>query len=122
MLDIISPIISPIVLPFVGTMILNSTVASVIANLIAQLPTLGFASSGSQPFPGLSGWNLTYTINGIVVWDPEVDVYVAAAVNAPSSSLPAPQLAPIFQLTAPEHEFTDPTPIPSPSLYLTAAC
>lgn len=104
-LDVLFPFV-----PVIGPLILNSTIASLIANLIAASPTEGFGNTGSQPVPGVPGWNITYTLMQMAFWAPEIeiDAYVAALVSGPSS--PSPSL-PSFLLTGPTHFLTDPSPI-----------
>jgi hypothetical protein len=103
-LDVLFPIV-----PVIGPLVLNSTIASLIANAIASLPTVGFASQGTEPVPRVPGWNIAYSVADIALWDPEIDVYVAAEVTGPPVLSPPP---PVFQLAATPHALTDPSPIP----------
>ena len=103
-LDVLFPFV-----PVIGPLVLNSTIASLIANVIASLPTVGFAAQSTEPVPHVPGWSIAYSVADIALWDPELDVYVAAGVNGPPSLSPPP---PMFQLYAAPHGLTDPSPIP----------
>ncbi len=100
----------------IGGLILDSTIQSIIANLVSRLALSAprLLVNGSQALPGVPGWSVSYTLTGIVIWQPEsgpaeIDGYVAGAVSGPPSILP-PQ--PAFSLTAPPHGLTDPSPLP----------
>jgi hypothetical protein len=97
-----------------GTLIINSTVASIVNNATSQAASLPLpASSGLQPIPGIAGWTVSYSVQGMVVWEPdvgaaEIDLFAAAAVNGPPA---APMPLPVFRLSAAAHALKDLSPI-----------
>ncbi|MGB9454476.1 MAG: hypothetical protein WCB12_00395 [Bryobacteraceae bacterium] len=94
-----------------ATSLINSIANSFIDNMLASNGTaFGLAPTGSQSFPGLPGWNLSYNVVGVVVWAAasEIDAYASAGVSGPTGPPPAP----LFQLSSPGQALTDKSAIP----------
>jgi hypothetical protein len=94
-----------------ATSLINSIANSFIDNMLASNgTTFGLAPGGSQSFASLPGWNLNYTVAGVVFWAAaaEIDAYAAASVTGPTVAPPPP----LFKLSSRDQALTDESPIP----------
>ena len=103
------------VIGYALTSLVNTIADSIVLNMLASSGTsVSITTAGSQAIPGVpAGWNLNYTLDGMVVWAAanELDVYAAASVTGP----PAAPSPPAFSLMAPPvggWPLTDLSPIP----------
>jgi hypothetical protein len=105
-------ILLPVVFPWLGVivdLIINSTIDSIVSNNVSQnTPGLEMNGNGTLPFPGVSGWNLSYFVFDVAVSSSEIAGYMAMKVVAP----PAPASMPVFALLSASHALADPSPIP----------
>jgi hypothetical protein len=93
-----------------ATSLINTIANGIIDNMLASSgTTYGLSLTGSQAFPGASGWSINFSVIGVVCWaaGSEIDVYAAASTTGPSAA-PAP---PLFGLSSPGQALTDPSPI-----------